>query len=59
MHKIYIDEGSFNFIYQFPQIIYYSLISMIISNLIKYLSLTEKNIITLKKEPKKEEIKKK
>ena len=59
MHKIYIDEGAFNFIYQFPQIIYSSLISMIISNLIKYLSLTEKNIITLKKEPKKEEIKKK
>ena len=30
MHKIYIDEGSFNFIYQIPQIIYSALISGVI-----------------------------
>ena len=58
MHKIYIDEGDFNFLYQLAQIIYSSLISMIISNLIKYLSLTESNIIDLKKVRKKEKINK-
>ena len=52
MHKIYIDEGNYNFIYQIPQIIYSSLISNIISILIKFLALTEKNILELKKEKK-------
>ena len=48
MHKIYTDEGSFNFIYQIPHIIYSSLISLAINALIKYLSLSEKNILDLK-----------
>ena len=48
MHKIYIDEGSFNLNYQIPQIIYSSLISGVINALIKYLSLTEKSIISIK-----------
>ena len=50
LHKILIDEGEFNFIYQVPQIIYSSLISAIINFLIKYLSLSEKNIIEIKRE---------
>ena len=55
MHKIYLDEGDFNFIYQLPQIIYSSLISAVISILIKYLSLSEKNIIEIKNKEKFEE----
>ena len=50
MHKIYEDNGVFNFIYQINQIIYSSIISFSISELIKYLSLTEKNVIKIKNE---------
>ena len=50
MHEIFIDEGEFNFIYQLSQIIYSSLISAIVDILIKYLSLTEENILELKNE---------
>jgi len=50
MHKIYLDEGDYDFIYQVPQIIYSSLISSIISLIIKFLALSEKNILDLKKE---------
>ena len=50
MHKIYIDEGSYNFIYQIPQIIYSSLISAVLTFVIKYLSLPEKDIIDIKNE---------
>ena len=48
LHKIYEDEGSFNFIFQLPQIIYSALISSIISMIIKTLSLSQKNILELK-----------
>ena len=48
MHKIYIDKGKYNFIYQIPQIFYSSLISNLINSLILYLSLSEKDIIKLK-----------
>ena len=51
MHKIYIDKGSFNFIYQIPQIIYSSIISNVINSIVTYFSLTEKKIIEIKKEP--------
>ena len=49
MHKIYIDEGSFNINYQIPQIIYSTLISGVINAIIKFLSLSEKKVIELKK----------
>jgi len=48
MHKIYVDEGSYNFIYQLPQIIYSSLISAIINFVIKNLSSPEKEVIEIK-----------
>jgi len=53
MHQIYEEKGTFNFIYQMPKIIYSSLISSVISVLIKYLSLSEKEIIAIKQEKKK------
>ena len=48
MHKIYEDKGSFNFIYQLPQIIYSSLDSIIINTLIKFLALSEGTILEYK-----------
>ena len=48
MHKIYIDKGKFDFIYQIPQIIFSSLISYVIDSLINYLSLSENDIIKIK-----------
>ena len=53
MHKIYIDKGKYNFIYQLPQIIYSSLVSNVIISFIKFLSLTEKEIIDIKRKGKK------
>ena len=48
MHKIYEDHGNFIFIYQIQQILYSSLICSIINILVTYLSLFEKNILSLK-----------
>ena len=53
MHQIYEDEGAFNFIYQIPQILYSSIISALIGILIKFFSLSEKNILQVKQEKKK------
>ena len=50
MHKIYEDQGAFNFIFQIPQIIYSTMISNVINIIIKYLSLSQKNILEIKKE---------
>ena len=47
LHKIYEDQGKFNFIYQLPKILYSSIISSIITFIIRYLSLTEKIILQL------------
>jgi len=49
IHEIYIDEGSFNFIYQIPQIIYSSLISGVINSIIKFTALSEENILKFKR----------
>ena len=50
MNKIYQDQGSYNFIFQIPQIIYSTLICAAINMLVKTLSLSEKNIVELKRE---------
>ena len=49
-HLIKEEGGAYIFIYQLPQIIYSSLISSIIDIIIRTFSLTEKNIIQLKKD---------
>ena len=49
LHKIYIDQGKFNFIYQIPSILYSTIITSTINIIIKYLSLTERNILKIKK----------
>ena len=50
MHKIYEDGGTFNFIYQIPQILYSSLISSFVHAFIRTLSLSEKNVLQIKTE---------
>ena len=57
MHKIYKDEGKFNFIYQIPQIIYSAISSGVINTIIKRLSLSSGDIIELKKEKNVDKIK--
>ena len=52
MHKIYEDGGSFNFIYQIPQILYSALISNIFNIILKTLSLSQKSILKIKHENK-------
>ena len=49
MHKIYEDEGSYDFIYQIPQILYSTIISTTINILVKLISLSEKSILEIKK----------
>ena len=53
MHKINVDQGSFNLAYQIPQIIYSSLLSLIMISLFQSFSLTESNILVLKEEKRK------
>ena len=48
MHKIYIAHGSFDFLYQLPQIIYSTIISFVLDALINILGLSEQNILKLK-----------
>ena len=48
MHKIYEDKGSFDLLYQLPQIVYSTLISSVISMLLEFLALSEDGILNLK-----------
>ena len=48
MDKIYQDEGSFDIIYQIPNMIYSSLITFILVSLITMLGLFEENILKIK-----------
>ena len=48
MHKIFIENGSYNLIYQIPQLIYTTLVSSLINIILKILSLSESNIIRIK-----------
>jgi len=50
MHKIYQDEGVFNFIYLLPKMIYSTIIHSLVIFLAKFLALSEEKIINLKKE---------
>ena len=50
MHKIYQESGVYNIITQIPQILYSSVVSSIINMILKSLSLSEKDILKIKKE---------
>ena len=49
MHKIYEDYGKYNFIKQLPQILYSTIVSLIIEILIGILSYTDINIYQIRK----------
>jgi hypothetical protein len=57
MHKIYESNGTLNLYYVLPQIIYSAIISSIIVSIIKKLSLTQDNILSIKHEKNKRKIK--
>ena len=48
MNKIYEDNGQYDFIYQIPKIIYSNLICTVINIIVRFLSLSEKNILSIK-----------
>ena len=49
IHEIYEESGSFNFIYHLPQIIYSTLISSVINISMKLLSLSQSDILKIKR----------
>ena len=55
IHKIYEDKGKFNFLYQIRQIFYSTIISSVNNIIVSYLSLSEKNILIIKKAKEKKE----
>ena len=55
MHKIYIEDGKFDFSHQLPIIIYALLISYILKIILNYLGFYEQNIIVIKQLGKNEE----
>ena len=55
MHKIYVDYGKFDFIYQLPKMIYSLVISSILETLLNFLGIYEKDISELKKNKKNKE----
>ena len=48
MNKIYKDNGQYDFIYQIPKILYSNLICTIINLIVRFLSLSEKDILSIK-----------
>ena len=48
MHVIYKNAGTYDFVYQIPQIIYSTIISTVLSGLLSNLSLTQINVINIK-----------
>ena len=51
IHKIYIDAGKYNISFFFPQIIISFIIAYHINIAIKYFSLSERNLLEIKKKP--------
>ncbi len=49
MHKIYVENGKYNFIYQIPNILYSTMIASILNIIVSTLSLTERRILEFKK----------
>ena len=50
MSKINEDKGNFDIIFQIPQILYSTIISSVINIILKYLSLSEKQMLSIKKQ---------
>ena len=52
IHQIYENQGIFSFVYRLPQIIYSTLITTFINLIIKFLSLSEGDVLDIKKKKK-------
>ena len=52
IHKIYEDEGKYNFCYQIPYILYSTIISSTVNYIMRYLTLSETSIINYKSKKK-------
>ena len=50
MNKINDDHGKYDFLYQIPQLFYSTIISAVINMILKFLSLSEKQILNIKQE---------
>ena len=51
MHKLYVNNGNYNFINQIPQIIFSMLISTSVNSILKLIALTGKDILLIKQQP--------
>ena len=51
MHNIYRHEGKFSINHEIPKIVYSTFISVFINTFIRYFSLSEKNVISLRNDP--------
>ena len=56
MDKIYEDNAIFNFLFQIPQITYSSIISTIIDITLKKLTISENQILDIKKDKNKKKL---
>ena len=56
IHDIYKNKGKYDFLYFLPQIIYSFFISYFITSVIKYFSLSERNILEIKMEKNKDNL---
>ena len=57
MHTIYSNNGSYNLMYQIPKIMYSFLVSSVINIILRQLSLSESNLIDIKREKKIKKVK--
>ena len=48
LHKIYKDEGKYDFLYQIPKILYSTIVSQVLSSILEKLSLSQDKILELK-----------
>jgi hypothetical protein len=58
MQRINVDRGKYNFLYQIPQILYSTIISSIMTFILKNLSLSQKDLLKIKRESDKKKQKK-
>ena len=50
MHQIFTEKGKYNLLYQIPQVLYSTLISFLMTYILKKLSLSQNELIKIKKE---------
>ena len=58
MHKIYFNNAKYSIFFQIPQILFSSIISIFINQILKLLALTENDILKFKKKKSAEIVKK-